>query len=150
MPGVDEAGALFEGVRAERLDVELRRCRRAHRREPEMKKPAGCRLISPLGELDAVGSRTLLAWLDFEADALAARQGVEIHARVEAGTVEEVLPSVLGGDEAEPSVGDQLLDGACRHLPYSSSRKSATNARVLSRRYRPRRTSPDIRATKLH
>src|SRR5690349_13508782 len=67
------------------------------------------------GELDAVGPRPLLAWLDLETDTLPAGQQVEVDARVQTSPVEEVLLPVLGCDEAEPAVGDQLLDGPCRH-----------------------------------
>src|SRR6266704_1916561 len=47
------------------------------------------------GQLDAVGSRTLLAWFDLEADALAARQRIEVDARVKARAVEEVFLPVF-------------------------------------------------------
>jgi signal-transduction protein with cAMP-binding, CBS, and nucleotidyltransferase domain len=67
------------------------------------------------GELDAVRPRPLLTWLDLETDTLPARQRVEVDARVETGPVKEVLLPVFGRDESETAVGDQLLDGPCRH-----------------------------------
>src|SRR5438045_427915 len=67
------------------------------------------------GELDAVRPRSLLAWLDLETDSLPAGQRVEVDARVQTSPVEEVLLPVFGCDEAEATVGDQLLDGPCRH-----------------------------------
>jgi hypothetical protein len=67
------------------------------------------------GELDAVRPRPLLTWLDLETDTLPARQRVEVDARVETGPMEEVLLPVFGRDEPETAVGDQLLDGPCRH-----------------------------------
>src|ERR1700693_1828040 len=75
-----------------------------------------------LRELDSVRARALLARLDLEAHPLAPRQRVEVHGRIEASPVEEILPPVLGRDEPESAVGDQLLDGACRHLPTPFSK----------------------------
>src|SRR6185312_7777177 len=45
-----------------------------------------------------------------------AGEGIEVDRRVEPSAVEEVLPPILGCDESEASVRNQLLDGACRHL----------------------------------
>jgi hypothetical protein len=59
---------------------------------------------------DAEGARAFLAWLDVELDTLAAVQAVEVERRVEARTVKEVLNPILGGDESEATVRDQLLD----------------------------------------
>src|SRR2546421_12644867 len=66
-------------------------------------------------ELDPVCPGAFLARLDLEADPLAPRQRIEVDARVKPGTVKEILLSVLSRDEAESTVGDQLLDGPCRH-----------------------------------
>src|SRR5438105_15613231 len=74
------------------------------------------------GRLHAVGARTLLARLDLERDALATVERVEVQAAVEACAMEEVLPSVLRGDEPEAPVLDELLDGACRHRRTPPSR----------------------------
>src|SRR5438034_3569277 len=105
-----------------------------HRTARKQKRPAALRRAGPgkgvsSGELDAVRPRSLLAWLDLETDALPAGQRVVVDARVQTSPVEEVLLPVFGGDEAESTVGDQLLDGPCRHRPISSSRKSIANAR---------------------
>jgi hypothetical protein len=58
MPGVDEAGALLQGIATERFDREIARERAFWG--------------SVLREPDPVGARALLARLDFEADPLAA------------------------------------------------------------------------------
>src|SRR5690348_12330590 len=84
-----------------------------------------------LRELDPVRPRPFLARLDLERNSLAAGERVEVDARVETGAVEEVLLAVLRRDEAEPTVGDELLDGPCRHRRNPPSRKQAANARVL-------------------
>src|SRR5260370_3478520 len=83
---------------------------------------------------EAIRGRAFLTRLDLKADALSARQRVEVHARVETGTVEEILLPVVGGDDPEPAVGYQLLDCACRHLQLLFSKVNLANARVLSRR----------------
>src|SRR5690348_16955482 len=113
VPRVDEPRALTQRVAAERL--ELKRPGRAHRKSrPHMHATGWCEFGS-LGELDPVRAGALLARLDLEADALAAGERVEVHARVETGPVEEILLSIFGRDEAEPAIGDQLLNGPCRH-----------------------------------
>src|SRR5438105_15500881 len=68
-----------------------------------------------LRELDPVGARTLLARLDLERHALAARERIEVHGRVKPCPMEEVLLPVLSRDEAEPAVRDQLFYGPCGH-----------------------------------
>src|SRR5437762_9382118 len=103
---------------------------------------------SDLSQLDAVGSRALLARLDLEAHALATGERVEVHARVQTGPVEEVLPTVLSRDEAEPSIGYKLLDGACRHLELLFSKVRHERTGPFEKNRRPRRTSPP-RATRL-
>src|SRR6266568_1232574 len=60
-----------------------------------------------LRKLDAIRARAFLARLDLKADALSAGQGVEVHARVETGAVEEILAPVLCGDH-RPTSGDEL------------------------------------------
>src|ERR1700738_436280 len=95
-----------------------------------------------LRELDSIRARALLLWLDLEGAPLAARQRVKVHGRIESGPVEEILPPVLSGYETESTVGDQLLDGACRHLPHSPLESKCRERTALSRIRRPRRTSP--------
>src|SRR5450756_712226 len=118
MPGADEVRTLLERVIAQRCDL-----KRVHQRKSRPALEEG-RLVESvqLCELDTVRARALLAWLDLEADPLAARERGEVDGRIEAGAVEEILPPVLGGNEPEPAVGDQLLDGACRHLPTPFSK----------------------------
>src|SRR5207249_11119256 len=82
------------------------------------------------------------------AHSLAAGARVEVHARVETGPVEEVLPTVLSRDEAEPSIGYKLLDGACRHLELLFSKVRHERTGPFEKNRRPRRTSPP-RATRL-
>src|SRR4029077_2913364 len=76
-----------------------------------------------------IRARAFLARLDLKADALPTRQGVEVHARVESGAVEEILTPVLCGNEPEPAVGYKLLDSACRHLQLLFSKENLANAR---------------------
>src|SRR5207249_9378139 len=83
-----------------------------------------------------------LARLDLEAHTLTARERVEVHARVQTGPVEEVLPTVLSRDEAEPSIGYKLLDGACRHLELLFSKVRYERTGPFEKNRRPRRTSP--------
>src|SRR5712692_103820 len=104
----------------------------------QTKRPAatatGLYRSAQLRELDAIRARALLARLDLKADALATGERVEVHARVESGSVEEILPPVLCGNEPKPAVGYKLLDSACRHLQLLFSKENLANARVLSRR----------------
>src|SRR5947209_20294018 len=65
-------------------------------------------------------ARALLAGLDLERDGLAAVQGVEVERAVETAAVKEVLLPVLGRDEAEAAVTDDLLDCSVWHLPVPS------------------------------
>ena len=57
-----------------------------------------------------IGARTLGTLLDVELDALAALKAVEVEGRVEPAAMEEVFLPILGGDEAEAAIGDDLLD----------------------------------------
>jgi len=57
----------------------------------------------------------LVALLNIERHSVAASESFEVERAVEARPVEEVLPTVLGRDEPEPSVRLHLLDGAARH-----------------------------------
>src|SRR5438270_7082425 len=66
-----------------------------------------------LRQADELGARALGARLDLEGHLLAAVQAVEV---LDAVAVEEVLLAVLGCDEAESAVGNELLDGSCSHL----------------------------------
>src|SRR5690242_12557193 len=69
-----------------------------------------------LGAADVRGARSLGALLDFELDPLAAGQAVEVERGIEAAAMEEVLLLILGADEAEAAIGDDLLDGTGGHL----------------------------------
>ena len=67
---------------------------------------------------------------------------------LEAAAVEEVFLPVVGGDEAEATVGDDLLDGAVGHVidpfvPEPGSRRTARSRRLG----RPRGASPQRAAT---
>src|SRR2546427_1925641 len=101
-----------------------------------------------LGELDPVGAGSFLARLDLEADTLATRERVEVHARVKAGPVEEVLLTILSRDETESPVLDQFLDCACRHRTLLFSKASRERTGPFEK-IRPRRTSPGYRGTQL-
>src|SRR3989442_448230 len=92
-----------------------------------------------LGRPDAVRPRALLALLDVEADCLATAQAVEVERRIHATLMEEVLLTIVGGDEPKSAVGNDLLDGALWHLPNSSSR-TPYNASACSREKNTGRT----------
>jgi len=80
---------------------------------------AGCR---ELGGPNLGGSGTLGALLDLELDLLAALEAVEVERGIEGAAMEEVLLRVLGGDESEAAVSDDLLDGTGGHDDLHSSR----------------------------
>jgi hypothetical protein len=61
------------------------------------------------------GARALGAGLDFERNALAAGEAIEIEGSDEAAAVEEVFFAVFGGNESEAAIGYDLLDGSCGH-----------------------------------
>jgi len=62
-----------------------------------------------------VRPRTLLALLDVEAHGLATAQAVEVERGVDATLVEEVLLTIVGGDEPKSAVGNDFLYGAFWH-----------------------------------
>src|SRR3954453_6733604 len=66
--------------------------------------------------VNSVRARTLGALLDLELDLLTADEAVEVQRVVEGAAVEEVFLRILGGDEAEAAVGDDLLDGTGGHI----------------------------------
>src|SRR5579884_1952639 len=75
---------------------------------PRQRRPGSARLAQvagarPLGRVD-----------DVELDDLALFELVEVDER-QLGAVEEHFVAVVGADEAETSVGDDLLDAACGH-----------------------------------
>lgn len=73
----------------------------------------------PVGALcgpDARCPRTPLTRLDVELNALAPLEGIEVHGAVQPGAVKEVLHPILGGDEPEAPISDELLDGPLRHV----------------------------------
>ncbi len=76
-----------------------------------------------LGGAHVIGARALGALLDVELDALAADQAVEVERRIEAAAMEEVFLLILGGDEAEAAIGDDLLDSTGGHVgpPHSTN-----------------------------
>jgi hypothetical protein len=81
-----------------------------------------------VGAAYSVGSRAFLARLDLELDALAAVQAVKVEGRVQTGAVEEILGPVLGRDEAEAAIRDELLYGPSGHLSTLASRHAVTLA----------------------
>ena len=91
--------------------------------------------MEPLsGCADASRARALGALLDIERDALAAVEAIEVQGRVQLVAVEEVVLAVLGGDETETAVSNDLLDGACGHgcpftLPELKSRRTVRSRR---------------------
>jgi len=67
------------------------------------------------GRANLGGPWALGAGLDLELDLLAACQAVEIERGIEATAMEEVFLPILSGDEAETTIGDDLLDCAGGH-----------------------------------
>src|SRR5215472_12913315 len=79
---------------------------------------------SVLCDANAVRARALRARLDLERHSLTTGQRVEVQRRIDPAAVEEVLLAVLGLDEAEAAVGDDLLDGPLRHVTLLFSNMS--------------------------
>src|SRR2546422_6285750 len=102
-----------------------------------------------LGRPHAVRPRALLALLDVEADGLATTQAVEVERRIDATLMEEILLTIVGGNEPKSAVGNDLLDGALWHVPNSSSRtRPVTHRPVREKRIRAAREiarTPDDR-----
>jgi len=71
---------------------------------------------SVLGGRDLASAGTAGAGLNLEVHLLATDEAIELKGAIEPVTVEEVLLAVLGGNEAEAAVGDDLLDGTCGHV----------------------------------
>ena len=82
---------------------------------PEAMNARAANVSGGLGCADLNGARALGAGLDFERDALAAGEAIEIERGDEAATMEEVFLPILGSDKAEPTVGNDLLDGPGGH-----------------------------------
>jgi hypothetical protein len=61
------------------------------------------------------GAGALRTGLDIELDPLAADEAVEIERGIEAAAMEEVFLLILGADEAEAAIGNDLLDGTGGH-----------------------------------
>ena len=80
----------------------------------------GCLTQRGLGRPDLAGTRALVATLDLEAHVLIAREVFEGQRTIESTAMEEILLSILGGDEAEAAFGDDLLDGTS-HSGLSNS-----------------------------
>ena len=111
---------------------------------PEKKWPAA-RATGPeklsLLELDAIRARAYMARIDLKADAPAPGEGVEVHARVEPGALEEVLATVLGRYEPETrSDTSFLMVPSVSETPLLES--PSTKARPLREEGRPRCRSP--------
>src|SRR4051794_39246888 len=70
---------------------------------------------SELSGSDPGSARTLGARLDLELDALTPGEAVEVQGGVEGAAMEEVFLRILGDDEAEAAIGDDLLDGTGGH-----------------------------------
>src|SRR5918995_1123752 len=88
---------------------------RASARPPRLAAPARTWSAGSCGGLDVAGARALRILPDLELDLLAALQPIEVERGRQRAAVEEVVLAVLGRDEAEASLGDDLLDGACGH-----------------------------------
>ena len=73
------------------------------------------RSLEGLGRANVLGARTLGALGDLELDLLTANEAVEIERGVEPAAMEEVFLRILGGDEAEAAIGNDLLDGTGGH-----------------------------------
>src|SRR5439155_4345328 len=126
-------GFKFEARSSSRIDA----WRRKKEGRPEG-RPLEAELA--LGGPDAVRPRALLALLDVEADGLATAQAVEVEGRIDATLMEEILLTIVGGNEPKSAVGNDLLDGALWHVPNSSSRtRPVTHRPVRERRIRAAR-----------
>src|SRR5215210_5202442 len=64
---------------------------------------------------DVLRPSALGALLDVELDLLATGESVEVERSRQAVTMEEILLAILARDEAEASLGDDLLDGSRGH-----------------------------------
>jgi len=76
------------------------------------------RTASPIalsGAANPSGSRPFGARLDLELHSLTTGKPVEVERRVEAGSMEEVFLLIVGGDEAEAAIGNDLLDSTAGH-----------------------------------
>src|SRR5919201_5042413 len=80
---------------------------------------------------DAMRPWPLGAGLDLEAHLLATDQAVEV--AFGAAAVEEVLATVVGGDEAKPTLRHELLDGSVDHDAGPPFPERLTRPRVCSR-----------------
>src|SRR3954453_16519485 len=80
---------------------------------------------------DVRGARTLGARLDVELDLLAAHQAVEVERCVNAASVEEVFLGVIGRDETEAAVRDDLLDRARGHVTLLLPERGNADARSV-------------------
>ena len=85
-----------------------------------------------LGGSHLICARALGARLDLELNSLSADEPIKVERGVEAAAMEEVLLLVLGGDEAEAAVGDDLLDGKIVVMKTSNvSRTGEQSARSV-------------------
>ena len=95
-----------------------------------------------LGGPDLGRARAFGARLDLERDSLAADEAVKVDRLIEGAAMEEVFLLILGGDEAEAAIGDDLLDGTgghedLQHFPNTveqgarSVRKGGDHAELL-------------------
>src|SRR5664279_5932691 len=67
------------------------------------------------GGLHLDRARALGAGFDLEGHVLAADQLVEVDRSVKPVAVKEVVLAIVGGDETEPTIGDDLLDTSVGH-----------------------------------
>jgi hypothetical protein len=88
-----------------------------------------------LGRANVLGARTLGALGNLELDLLTADEAVKIERGVEPAAVEEIFLRILGGDEAEAAIGNDLLDGTGGHNgPPSLPERGNEERTVRSRR----------------
>jgi hypothetical protein len=83
-------------------------------RQDEAAAPSAAASVAS-GAADVRRSGPLRARFDLELDPLATHEAVEIERGIEAAAMEEVLLLILGADEAEAAIGDDLLDGTGGH-----------------------------------
>jgi hypothetical protein len=96
--------------------------------------PGGRALPEMSGSADSLGPRSLGAGLDLERHPLSADEAVEVEGSIERVAMEEVVLRILGGDEAETAISDDLFDSTRGHRDLLGFPNSGVRRTVRSRR----------------